>query len=765
MPIEPSDARGGYQITLPEAELERLMRRIEDDYNDALGDHRRRMARCQRLYQLWRQRYDPNDAANVDTPNFRVPLVKWHVFLAFSKMIENVFGDDAEITATPTGPADEAAVRKVARYMQWRVFKSMRLLRPLCVFLFRKILFGRSIAYTPWVRDSYLQYEPPPKNIVAKLLRKVRNSKAKEKVHYEGPGFIPLWPDDIIVPAEKADTIHDFSFVIRKYTVSADKILIDASKGIYNDKTCRENRDRLVYASRELPEQRDPSHDAEPVQREADKGEGVTRDDAPSARQGLPVLEWYGRWRMLKPGSDDAEETDLEQREERESEIVVRFLYSGPFRLILGVQDLADLYPKKRRRRPFAEAALVQDGTYWCEGLGEMLEEIQHEVSNNENFATLGGMLGAGPVIFYRPSSASTLADRLRKYGPFELIPVDNPKDEVFVVTTRFNPQSSVLRSQTLLSYAERLDGLSDLQSGRQPNQANAPKTVGQTVALIEEGNSRLAFDAHLTREDLRQLLNEFWELEADLAPDTLFFRVTEEEAAGLFDVRDGGSTMDRTDRTGEYDFDIRFATSAAGKAQRRNDQLALYQLDLGNPLIVNNPRAMWKITARLHEVMGDLNFQRLVPEPPEDDLPLKPNEEHVRILQGETVEPRPGDNDHNHLIEHDRTLEKWRGEPPDSRDDKAIAELERHYVAQMRQMQQKKLMQAMMQNVMQNLPQLLPQLGQPGAAGGGGDSETPPGGADANGFESPGFGAPAGPVAAGLPDGAGLSQPGGLGV
>ena len=46
-------------------------------------------------------------------------------------------------------------------------------------------------------------------------------------------------------------------------------------------------------------------------------------------------------------------------------------------------------------------------------------------------------------------------------------------------------------------------------------------------------------------------------------APEAEFFRVTEEDADGLFDVKDGGAWMTSEERGGRYDFDIRFATNA----------------------------------------------------------------------------------------------------------------------------------------------------------------------------------------------------------
>ena len=80
--------------------------------------------------------------------------------------------------------------------MSWLVFDAMRLPQQISIFDFRRILNGRSHAYTPWKRDTF--WVPTV------------DGKELEDVAYEGPGFEPLWPDDFIVPAEDVTTSSSF---------------------------------------------------------------------------------------------------------------------------------------------------------------------------------------------------------------------------------------------------------------------------------------------------------------------------------------------------------------------------------------------------------------------------------------------------------------------------------------------------------------------------------------------------------------------------
>jgi hypothetical protein len=97
--------------------------------------------------------------------------------------------------------------------MTWRVFNSMKLIKPFCVFVQRKLLFGRSVAYAPWKRDTF------------EVLNPAKKYEPEEVVDYEGPDFKPLWPDDFIVPCEEVENLHQFSFVIRKYRPTPDQLL------------------------------------------------------------------------------------------------------------------------------------------------------------------------------------------------------------------------------------------------------------------------------------------------------------------------------------------------------------------------------------------------------------------------------------------------------------------------------------------------------------------------------------------------------------
>lgn len=708
------------QLRLPPKELDKLKTRIAMDYDSALNDHGDRIERFRRYYQKWRNRVDAPRVGEEEASNFSVPLLQWQTYSKLAASVQSILGDDAEVVAVPVGPSDQRTVAKIGRYMSWRVLKSMQLVDPLTVFLFRMILFGRSHAYSPWVRETY----PTPNG---------------EEVWYDGPGFSPLWPDDLILPAENVTSIQEFSWVIRKYRATPQQLLDGEREGRYAG--IRQSMQELVDLAAQ-----GPSREArgEEIQGEKDLAEGVLYDNQAPSKGTLIVHEWYGKWRLPKGRAQDPSETSLKGRNIEESDLVVRYLPDAE--KIIGVQDLMELYPNMRDRRPFVEGALVKDGSYWSPGFGELLEWIQDEATTNHNLFTEAGQFSVGPVVFYRPSSGFK-PDKFR-YEPFAAYPTDDPAG-VNVVNMRADLQYSMVKEQAVLGYAERVTGVSDMAMGRTIDRPNAPRTATGQVALLEQGNIRASLDVLMMREDFRKILGRFWALDSEFSPESVFFRVTEEEAAGLFDVRNGGATMTAAERGGRFDFDIRFATSVWSREAKKQQQMTLYQLDLQNPLIATNPRALWMVTREIHRALGDSNFADLVPEPPDLDQPKNPRDEWTRMLQGEDIEVNPLDNDDLHIVDHRRRATE--ASVDQERDDDALNRMAKHLLQHVQQKQQKKLMQALanqmgnvMAEAMQSLPPAMP-MQQPGM----GQQNPMMGPGGANGSPGPAAGQP--PVTGGM--------------
>lgn len=675
-----------FQLRWPQAELDRIGNKIQTDYRAAIADHNNRIRRWREYYRRWRAMVKPPEMGEEEASNIPVPYIRWNILTKWAKEMDSLFGDDAEIVAVPVGPSDVKRDKKISKYMSWLVFNAMKLTIPFCTFVLRKLIFGRSVAESRYVCDSY-------------------DVKGQKVTDYEGPGFEPLWPDDFIVPAEEVQSLHEFSYCIRRRRVTPDQLLRGEAEGRYQGIT--ENWEKIVNMAYR-GQQRD--FEGEEIKREKDEAEGILYQRPQSSGEWIMLLEWYGKWRPLKKGKKDAGEWDFKAREMAQRDYRIVFLWD--LRLVISVQDLEDLYPHMKNRRPFVETSMMKDGSYWSPGMAEMLIDLEDELRTNHNQATEAAAFAMCPPVGYRP--ASGMNPETIKLEPKLAIPLDNPQSDIRQLEIRADMSIAQWKEQVTLAYGEKLTGQGDLQMGRQSDRPNAPRTGMQTVALLEEGNVRISLDTKVLREDMAAVLAHFWDIEYMMAPEEVFFRVTEDDAGGAFDVKDGGSVLAHEERSGKYDFRLQFANSAYSREAEKQKTLARYQLDLQNPLIVQNPMALWEVTRQAHEALGDPNFEALVPKPPMPDQSLDPKLEWTMILQGEDVHVNPMDNDQLHMIRHFADIKRAKADPTTAGSNPdALATLIIHYHDHIAQLQAKKMQQAVLEQAAQAI------AGQMGAEGG----------------------------------------------
>lgn len=665
------------QIQLSKNELGRLANQIEQDYYSAIADHDARMQRFASYYKRWRGRVDPPVIGEEDDPNYRVPITQWQTSSKLAKSMASLFGEDAEVNAKPIGPNDQRLVRKISRFATWRVFNSMKIVNPATTFEFRTILYGRAHAYAPWHRDTY--WAP------------TTGGKETEVVCYEGPGFFPLEPDDFIVPAEDAVTLHDFSFVMRRFRARPDELLRGEDAGRYQGIT--DNWENLCnQATSRL---RRDTRGGDQVKRERDIDEGVNYEGL-STGSSLQIHQWYGKWRRLK-GRQDASATNYQRRERFESELVVSYI--PELHLIVSVQDLARMYPRTKWRRPFVESSLTKEGSYWGPSFGEVLEDLETELTSNYGLGQKAGQFSVGPIVVYRPAAGFDPDDF--EYTPGVAIASDDP-NSVKLLEVKADLSYPIANQQDLIAISERVTGITDQNIGRTQSTPNAPRTARQTMALLEEGDVRASLDLSVLREDWGLILQHFWHLEQMYGNERTFFRVTEEDSGGMFDVAKGGAFLKRDEREEDYDFDLKFATNAWSKETAKQNELSLYQLDMQNPLIVQNPRALWIRLDKVHRAFGDDRFCDCIPEPPDIGLPVKPQEEWTRCLQGEDVDVNPMDNDQLHLVDHNRRLAEAQIDP--DHDEDAYNRMVRHVTEHMQQIRHKQIMAELTSRIVQSL-------------------------------------------------------------
>lgn len=690
-PDKPAAHQQFKQIKISQKEGMRLQERIYHDFLAARSDHDNRINRFRRYFRMWRG-LNQTKGTRQEGQDLQVPMLKWTVFGAWAKIMQALLGDDAEIVGKPTAPSDGADASKVGHYMTWRFFEYMQAIPQLAAWAFRCVLFGRAFAEVIYEQEYYWERD--------------EDGADSEVLAYDGPRLRALWPSQLIVPSQdNVNTPDDFEWIIRRDRITPQQLL----DGEWRDKFqgVTENWDKIT-ASASQRQERDYWWDDEKV--DSDEAEGVDHTNTLGNRDSVEIWRWYGKWR-LPTSNRDTRPDNIRYREVNQSELLVSYL--PKVNLIVGVQDRRDLYPRMRKRNPFIDLSTVKDGSFWSPGLGELLEDIQNEMSINHALFRKAGMLSVGPIIFFNP--ASGWDPDTFEYSPGVAVPTANPAD-VKVVTLTANLEYAQVMNQTLKGIAELVSGVTDQSLGRSSDRPNAPQTASGQAMLLNEGNIRVSLDMSMLREDLSAALNYIWLLDSEYADEKVFFRVTEDDPQ--FDVNKGFGTMTAEDRLHPYSFDLKFATSLWSREAKKQHLLQLYGLSLQNPIVAQNPRALWVILNRVWEAFGEDSFREILPEPPSLEQPMMPKQEWVEMMKGDVVQVSPLDDDTQHILDHRRRLEQEINEPPE-RQDKELQQIAFKHIAQHEtQIRQKQILQALAQRAVAALQQQNGGMAPPAAGG-----------------------------------------------
>jgi hypothetical protein len=671
----------------------------------ALPAHNARMKELAEDYKRFLMMIDPPAAGEEDQSNLKAPVIYSRVMSKLGYNDASLFGEDAEVRAKPVEASDARKDASVTCMMNWILFDQMKLQAENQVSEFRRVCFGNSIVYRPWVRKTYVVRYSQEDVDLEKLKQQGKTFTVLptggvdvDEVEFEGVGFVPCWPDSIITPVEDVKSIQAFSWVLMKVPVTPQELLDGEADGRYAG--ISENWETIVEYARSGSERSQTGTGAgnDDVKKVGDYFEGVSyAKHGEESREVLELWSWYAKHRM--PLEDGVEEFDLKNREKRESEIVVHYL--PILQMDIGIQDLRESYPTMRNRRPFAEFRYQRTGRYWEPGLARILRSLEDEESDLYNKFIDCVDLQSGPSIFARPSAGLTEGN----VATFALKPrhihfvMDPTGINVVNMKTDLNPVLEGIHLSQAMQ--EKVDGQTDGTMGRASDRPNAPRTASGQAMLLEQGNMRLNFDMSMQKQDMRVFLGDVWDLwSSPLAPAEVFVRVTGDQWAGLIDVKGGGFKMTAEERGGRYDFAIKFATSVWSKEADKQNFVLAYDRLVVNPAIGMRADILGYLGQQLAKKMGFPDVAAMIPAPLIDDVPLRPEEEHNKIRQGERVVCHPADHDDLHLLEHYAALDQEKESKPDRQDPDFILRLARHILEHQGQAQQKKMMQAMQEGL-----------------------------------------------------------------
>lgn len=639
------------QLELTDKEHEELKTKIVSDWTQDSQDLELRANAMERWTHLWRRASVPNPVPEQEGSNFHIPLVLWQILNAIAKELSALFGDDAEIIVKPRGKADVKNSEKIKKFIEWRVKKSLKLFKKYYDFVTLKRIYGTAIAYLQWtVRKRTIKVlvtkertiEVPQTDpttglrVMVPQTEEYVEEEEREVTEFEGLDFKPENLEDWIVPKTATNLVlGEIDHFIRRLHLTVDEILDLRDQGKLDADIWKDDEEftdklyRLAETGKSSTVTPDPGQKTRKAKDEL-SGQPPTPQ---GAEDEIVVLNWCGKFRVSKKG----------KKNERADDLVC--FYIPEMQKLVGVCRLVDIFPDGRLA--FIKSDNIRDpNRFFSIGYAELLESINNEMDCTHNITTDAGLGSIGPMVFYKPMSGFK-AEKFR-WEPFMAIPLNDPKNDVVVATIgNVNMAPYIALMPQLLAMAERLTGLTETQLGRQFSGPNAPRTYGQQAMLQAESNQRVFLDLQLERETFSELLHRVWEADKRWLPKPVFFRVAEEDIE-----------MTEDDFQGDFDFDIGPPTSQINRQQATQELLQLYTLALQNPYAMQNPAIILALSRKLLEKLGQPDIAALVPDPEQMAPPQSPEQENVRLLQGEDVDPHPADNHIRHIQVHQGLLD-----------------------------------------------------------------------------------------------------------
>lgn len=637
---------------------DKLAQQIHHDWQQAQSDHQARLARIERLMQAFRN--SPDATGDLKT-GYRTPLITETLMAKTSRMLTAMLGTNRKITAIPQGDSDVMQAVKRAAFMDWAIFCNTDPFEELAKGFIRTGIAGRAFWFVPW-REKF--------DLEGKLI-------------WEGHELISIPPADFLHSNEPGvRSVQDFEWVAMRYWESRRSLEEAIARGEYP---------YLKGIDPEILFQSDVRRDEEnDLNRLDDEIEGIDREsmrhaqiaDSEMARGLVPMLAWYG-W--VKIG--------------RKYEHVCIRRPRNVEGVIGSIDRLKDLYPKMSTPRPFLELSAFPHGPYYPKSPAAFCEPAEAHLTEMFRDFYKGGAMAASPPILADRETADQLTGQERGAG--SVIVVTEPRNAV-PLEVRYDPTFIQIGATMVRADRDRLMGTTDFQSGRDISSPTAPKTASATLALLQESNVRMNLDMHLFGRQFSHWLRHLDELWSAQADPNVYFRVSESYPelghAGpmrMFETPD--------ERAGRYDYTLQFSPSPMEASATREDTVTAYQLAIANPLIMQSPSVLHRITVSMLKALNQTEAAMELVAPP-DNTPIPPARENAMMAQGEMPKVKPGDDHELHKQAHYAFIELQKRSP---RGDMEAAKMAvQHILEHNRAEKEAAMTQALMAGVAQSLQQ-----------------------------------------------------------
>lgn len=622
-----------YLLKLDKEERKRIAREIIKKYREAEGPHKdlcQKLDQWDEVYRILRSELPGTDGS---MPNYRMPISTVAHEVVHANVMNVFFTPTDVMRVLPTEENDIPKVDGIETFGNWSLRNELDVFNGCDRLFHNSEKNGESVAMIYWKKEYGVDIkrevkvdengEPMYDEQTGEL---IYNEYEKTKLLYNAPVMEVISRKDYIQPSD-ARMGEDPDWEARILRLSYDQFLKEQLSGKYYDGSIDEIK-HWPATGEQINESMDLQGNSERV--------GAWKKE---------FIEWYGRMRVTVVKDDLNERQEIEYQElEDEVEALV------------NIETETLCFMKKNRRpmkmRPFVNDYFIPDDTGRRAGIGiyEFMDSLQKAYDALFNNFINATDLQNQPIVFFTPLG-NMRDEKFKIQRGFAYPTADANTVKLFQFP---GPSESLKFAMELVQqWAQFLFGISDYAAGMESSiDPSAPaKKVEMVVA---QGNVRLNMIIKRKADTLKKLFLKWFLLYRDNMPTNKFMRIAG-GANNSFEFK--AIRYEDFELKGLPDFQLVGNVLNSNKQMELNKAVAMYQLLAANPLFMPNTREglqnLIQLVKWLMDKVDDIGLKAFLPEFKEGQVIHTPEEENAYFLQGESVDPLPGEDWVYHLKTH----------------------------------------------------------------------------------------------------------------